>query len=154
MRRSFIVGLLLVILAGAGAWGWLKSAHGFSARSQPTWLETKLATLSRSLALPEQQRSVTNPFPSTPARLNLGRQLYRSQCSLCHDANGDGQSVMGQSLYPKPPDLRGLTQNKSDGALFYSIRNGIRMSGMPAWTQDSDEQVWDLVSLIRTLKKP
>jgi len=151
MRRSLIVVLVLVILAGAGAWGWLNSAHGFSARAQPTWIEAKLAALSRSLALPGNQNSLKNPYPATPATLAQSRQLYQSQCALCHNDNGDGRSSLGQSLYPKPPDLRGLTQGKSDGALFYSIRNGIRMSGMPAWSQDSDEQIWNMVTLIRRL---
>lgn len=61
---------------------------------------------------------------------------------------------MGQSLYPKVPDLRGMTQNRTNGALFYSIRNGIRMSGMPAWSnQDSDSEIWALVALIRTQRE-
>lgn len=144
--------LVLVILAGAGAWAWLKSAHGFSARAQPTWIEAKLAALSRSLALPGNQNALKNPYPASPAGIAQARQLFHAQCALCHNDNGDGRSSLGQSLYPKPPNLGGLTQDKSDGALFYSIRNGIRMSGMPAWSQDSDAQIWNLVTLIRRLR--
>lgn len=159
MKKAGIAALLVLILAGAGAWIWLRSARGFSARAQPTWIEAKLAVLSRALALPEGDNARKNPFPPTPERLAAGRQLYVQQCQLCHAPGGDGQTSLGQSLYPKPPDLRGLTQNKSDGALFFSIRNGIRMSGMPAWGgnsgrgQDSDEQIWELVDLIRSMRK-
>ncbi|MGH9519068.1 MAG: c-type cytochrome, partial [Terriglobales bacterium] len=142
------------ILIGAGAWlAWVQSARGFSADAAPTWIETKLAALSRRLALPRNQNALHNPYPVTAARLAAGRSLYQRQCALCHADSGDGHTEIGDNLYPKPPDLRGLTQNKSDGALFYSIRNGIRMSGMPAWSHDSDEEIWNLVSLIRSLRK-
>lgn len=149
-----MLSLVLIFLIGAGAWlAWVQSAHGFSAEAAPTWLEARIAGLSRRLALPRGQNDLRNPFPPTPARLASARGLYQRQCALCHADNGDGHSEIGENLYPKPPDLRGLTQNKSDGALFYSIRNGIRMSGMPAWSHDSDEEIWNLVSLIRSLRK-
>lgn len=154
MHKGFMIAVALVLLASAGAWlAWVKSARGFSANAAPTWIESRLAALSRRLALPGGQNAIKNPYPATPERLTSARQLFRTQCALCHNNNGDGHATLGESLYPKPPDLRGLTQNKSDGALFYSIRNGIRMSGMPAWNQDSDEEIWSLVSLIRSLRK-
>lgn len=146
-----MVAMALVVLAVAW-FAWAKSAHGFSANAAPTWIEARLAAISRSLALPRGENAIRNPYPATPPRLAAARSLYATQCAQCHNPNGDGHSSLGQSLYPKPPDLRGLTQSKSDGALFYSIRNGIRMSGMPAWNQDTDEQIWGLVSLIRSLK--
>jgi mono/diheme cytochrome c family protein len=153
MRKGIMITILVVALLGIGGWWvWIRSAHGFSANAKPTWIETELATLSRKLALGRQD-DVKNPYPATPARLAAAHQLFHDQCALCHNDNGDGHTKIGQALYPKTPDLRGLTQNKSDGELFFSIRNGIRLSGMPAWSsQDSDEQIWDLVSLIRTMK--
>lgn len=154
MKRGAIVGVVALALAAGGAWAWLESANGFSATAKPTWIEAKLASLSRRLALPGGQNQVRNPYPPTPERLSAAQQLFQTQCSLCHGATGTGATAVGQSLYPKAPDLRGSSQAKSDGALFYSIRNGIRMSGMPAWRQDSDEQIWGLVSLIRTFKEP
>jgi len=39
--------------------------------------------------------------------------------------------MIGNGLYPKPPDLRlGQTQNLSDAA-FLDHRNGVRFTGMP-----------------------
>lgn len=152
MRKAFILLGVLALIVVAGWLVWIKSAHGFSATGNPTWIESRLAALSRRLALPGNDNAKPNPYPATPERLAAARSLYAMQCQLCHNDNGDGHTQIGQSLYPKVPDLRGMTQNKSDGALYYSIRNGIRLSGMPAWTQDTDEQIWGLVSLIRTMR--
>lgn len=154
MRNRLLTAILMAVVVVAGAWlMWIRSAHGFSTNAKPTWIEAELAAISRRLALPGGQAEVKNPFPATPARLASAQALYHTQCELCHGTSGDGHTQVGESLYPKTPDLRGLMQNKSDGTLFYSIRNGIRMSGMPAWNrQDSDPQIWALVDLIRTFR--
>jgi hypothetical protein len=57
------------------------------------------------------------------------------------------------SRYPKPPDLRAAeTQNKSDGELHYTIENGVRLSGMPAFHgTHTVPQTWRLVLFIRHL---
>jgi hypothetical protein len=62
---------------------------------------------------------------------------------------------MGQSLYPRAPDMRGrATQALSDGELFYVIENGIRFTGMPAWGgAGAPEESWKLVHLIRHLPR-
>jgi hypothetical protein len=47
------------------------------------------------------------------------------------------------------------TQSLSDGELYYIIRNGVPLTGMPAWGDprlgNSDSQTWALVSFIRHL---
>ena len=50
---------------------------------------------------------------------------------------------------------RTQTQNKSDGELYYTIENGIRLSGMPAFGEEhakaGDMETWNLVLFIRHL---
>lgn len=54
-------------------------------------------------------------------------------------------------LYPPAPDLRArTTQELTDGEIFYTIKNGIRLTGMPGWGGD-DEDNWKLVLFIRHL---
>ena len=44
------------------------------------------------------------------------------------------------------------TQNLTDGELYYTIHNGIRLTGMPAWgTEERDDDSWKLVLFIRHL---
>ena len=62
---------------------------------------------------------------------------------------------MGRGFYPKAPDMRlAATQALSDGELFWVIENGIRFTGMPAWSTGSKEgeaSSWHLVQFIRHL---
>ena len=54
-------------------------------------------------------------------------------------------------MYPRVPDLTGAeVQERSDGALFHIIQNGIRWTGMPAWkAEHSADDTWKLVAFIR-----
>lgn len=146
--------LVAIVVLVAGGLTWSKTARGFSARAKPTWIESWLAGVARNWALPAGEKQLRNPLPPSAENLAAGRQHFAAHCAICHNNNGDGLTDMGKNFYPKPPDLRGLTtQDKSDGALFYSIRNGIRMSAMPAWPDDPDTDIWQLVQLIRHLPK-
>ncbi len=64
--------------------------------------------------------------------------------------------MLGKNMYPRPPDMReGETQNQSDGELYYTIKNGVRLTGMPAFGEpgDSDLDSWKLVCLVRHLPR-
>jgi hypothetical protein len=76
---------------------------------------------------------------------------------VCHGHDGSGRTQEGQNLYPKAPDLREpRTQNLTDGQIHYIIENGVRLTGMPAWS-DSHRQEgaesWKLVLFIRELRE-
>ncbi|PYQ49874.1 MAG: hypothetical protein DMF59_12340 [Acidobacteria bacterium] len=62
---------------------------------------------------------------------------------------------MGSSFYPRVPDMRtSRSQGLSDGELFYIIKNGVRLTGMPAWGGEHDDaDNWKLVHFIRHLPK-
>jgi len=95
-----------------------------------------------------------NPIPNTAENLAEARAHWADHCAICHANNGGGNTTIGQNLYPKAPDMRQpRTQNVTDGELYYTIQNGIRLSGMPAWGQagENDEDSWKLVHFIRHL---
>jgi hypothetical protein len=110
----------------------LRSAHGFSAREQPTAVEGWIARRSRSAALPSDARARTNPVPNTPEVLAEDRAHWADHCAMCHANDGSGDTSMGKHTYPPAPDMRlPATQRMSDGELFYLIQNGIRLTAMP-----------------------
>jgi mono/diheme cytochrome c family protein len=81
-------------------------------------------------------------------------QHWADHCAFCHANNGSGDTEVGKNLYPKAPDMRlADTQKLTDGELYYTIKNGVRLTGMPAWGEagDTDEDSWKLVHFIRHL---
>ena len=156
MTRKSKVGLLLVVIVlGAAAAGWLAIRRGFSAREKPSAVEEFVARSARSLAVPAQAKNMKNPFTATPEVMAEARSHFADHCALCHANDGSGQTPIGQNLYPKSPDMRlPATQKLTDGELYYTIRNGIRLTGMPAWGEPEphrDDDSWKLVLFIRHL---
>ncbi len=133
-------------------WGILDiRSHGFSAREKPASYEAYLARRLRGLASEPGAKDLRNPVESTPLAVAEARDHFADHCATCHGNRGDGKTQINKGLYPPAPDMRtAVTQELSDGELFYIIKNGIRFTGMPGWG-GSDEDNWKLVLFIRHL---
>lgn len=148
--------LVLAILVAGGVYADVLIRHGFSARANPSWIEAFAAGIAKRLAIPATYR-MNNPYAPTAANIREGEEHFADHCATCHANDGSGGTLFGKGLYPKPPDLRSAeTQNKRDGELYYTIENGVRMSGMPAFGTGSgadtnDAESWRLVLFIRHL---
>ena len=134
------------------AWGaWQLRAHGFSAREKPAAYEALLARYARGLASEPGARRLKNPLEATPLAIAESRDHFADHCATCHGNRGDGKTQINAGLYPPAPDMRtSITQDLTDGELFYIIKNGIRFTGMPGWG-GGDEDNWKLVLFIRHL---
>jgi mono/diheme cytochrome c family protein len=148
-----VLGAAVFALAGAI---YVRST-GLSARGEPWGLEAALASRVRRLAIPPDARARRNPVPPSPEAFADGMRHYADHCASCHANDGSGNTELGQGLFPKAPDMRlAATQEMSDGELFYVIEQGIRFTGMPAWstgTADGEASTWRLVHFLRRLPR-
>ncbi len=153
--RTTLVVAGAILLFAFGAYLYMKFAmHGFSARAHPSGMEKMMAQYARDTAMPALVKTMKNPVVLTPAIEHEAMAHFADHCAICHGNDGSGQTMFGKGMYPKPPNLRGETQQMSDGEIFYDIENGIRMSGMPAFGgSDSADASWKLVHFIRHLPK-
>lgn len=155
IARAVILSVVVFVVASAAVSGIITLLrHGFSARDNPSWMETSMARTMRRMAVPAKAKRMRNPIANTPENLAEARAHWADHCATCHANNGSGNTGIGQNLYPKAPDMRQpATQNMTDGELYYTINNGIRLTGMPAWGQagEKDEDSWRLVHFIRHL---
>lgn len=160
MKKSKIVlWVLLGLIAATLVFAVFLLRRGISARKQPSALETTVARAVRHMAIPKIDREEENPWATvaTPEVMKDAREHFADHCSQCHANDGSGKTEMGQYLYPRAPDMRlPATQNLSDGELYYIIRNGVPLTGMPAWGEPNlvqDDDSWQLVLFIRHLPK-
>lgn len=155
-RRTKVIGLVLLVSLAVGATMLVRTVRsGLSAQEEPPFVEVVLARTLRGLAVPSDLRERKNPVPLTSEVLAEGKAHFADHCAVCHGNDGKGQTAMGPNFYPKVPDMTlPETQSQSDGKLFATIENGIRLTGMPAWgdgTAESAYGSWTLVHFIRRL---
>jgi glucose/arabinose dehydrogenase len=86
-----------------------------------------------------------NPVAGQESAVAAGGKLYATNCAACHGAQGQGTGNI-------PPISRGATQTVPDGEVFWFITNGSPANGMPAWGRLPEEERWQLVAFVRSLK--
>ena len=152
--KGAVLAVIVFVVVSIGVGALLALRRGFSARDKPSWMEVMAARTARKMAMPARAKRKQNPTPNTPGNLAQARAHWADHCAICHANNGSGDTDIGRNLYPKVPDMRlPATQNLTDGEIYYTINNGIRLTAMPAWGKagGNDEDTWKLVHLIRHL---
>jgi mono/diheme cytochrome c family protein len=91
------------------------------------------------------------PGLDDPARIPMGTEHYAAHCAVCHGAPGVPKGDIAHGLYPQPPDLAVTASAYSDGELFWILKHGIKMTGMPAWADHADDELWATVAFMRKL---
>ena len=126
------------------------------ALQEPGHVETFLATQVKHLLVRRSSREGIPPAPTNlQASIEEGDKLYAIDCSMCHGPDGHTPTDSGRWMYPRASDLPSpAVQRYSDRELFWIVKNGIRLSGMPAFGRvESDEHIWNLVHYLRTLPR-
>lgn len=154
MRISTAAGTVAVLVVAGLA---LHFRGGLDTRAAPGSLEAFAAKAVRAWSVPGRYRELTNPVScKDPAVLSEAKEHWADHCAGCHANNGNGGTMLGKTMYPRPPRMgEAETQQQSDGELYYVIKNGVRLTGMPAFGEPGDKDVssWQLVCFIRHLPK-
>lgn len=85
------------------------------------------------------------------AKVLTGTEHFADHCAVCHGAPGVPKGEIAEGLYPQPPNLAVASKHFTDAELFWIVKHGIKMTGMPGWSNHSDEEIWATVAFIREL---
>jgi mono/diheme cytochrome c family protein len=121
------------------------SPHPAAAR----WL---LSTTMEHSVRRRASRLVPPPSLAEPDRFRSGFAAYDDMCAGCHGAPGAEPGVIFRGLNPEAPRLVETAAGWSDAELFWIVKHGVRMTGMPAFgATHEDDELWDLVAFLRRL---
>jgi mono/diheme cytochrome c family protein len=146
--------LVVLAVAVAGIFGFAYAGVFNVAADEPHWPTTARFiewTRDRSIAL--RARSVVPPPTlDDPSLVAMGAEHYAEMCTGCHLAPGMPESEIRAGLNPKPPNLAKLETDLTPGQVFWIIKHGVKMTGMPAWgaTHD-DRKIWGMVAFLQKL---
>lgn len=154
-KRELAAGVgLFVVIAAAGLW--LAASVSLSALEEPGEGERYAATKAKRWLIGRAARNVPAAPRFDDAALAMGGMQFRADCAACHGSDGRTPTEIGRSMSPRAPDLGAPeTQAWSDAELFWIIQHGIKLTGMPGFgRQHDDERIWHLVAYIRQMGKP
>jgi mono/diheme cytochrome c family protein len=154
MRFLAAIGALAIV-AGIGVaafffGGYYSVAGTTEDPAAVTWALTKVRTASI-------RRHATDTPPASfgdAAMVQAGAKSYASfGCANCHGAPGVMWQKYSEGLHPDPPDLKKVADDLSPAQLFWVIKHGINMTGMPSFALAGvkDEEIWQIVAFLKKL---
>jgi mono/diheme cytochrome c family protein len=155
VKKPVLLTLAAVAVVGALVAGALVGgAYDISATDQhwpPTYWAIDTAA-RQSVKL--RARSIQPPPLDEPARIARGLALYRDHCVQCHGAPGVPPEPFALGMTPAPANLAHTARTWTAGEIYWTVRNGFKMTGMPAWRfRMTEDELWDVVAFVMVLPR-
>ena len=154
MRILSVIGALAIVGAVAAAGFFFAGFYNIAA-TQPdlpivAWAleHVREASISR--------HAVDKPVISMedPETIQTGARAFASRgCATCHGAPGAVWAKFSEGLRPDPPDLKDVVKDLTPSQIFWVVRNGINMTGMPGFNlvEATDQEIWTIAAFVKRL---
>ena len=136
-----VAGYLFVILGGMPV----------ATKGAPLPLEKFLARKALHAAM-DKEVGKPSPLPADDSNFLAGARVYQAQCAVCHGQLGQPESAIAKGMFPNPPQLlppkKGVTDDPV-GEIYWKVKNGIRLTGMPGYSDSlTDSEMWQVSLLL------
>jgi mono/diheme cytochrome c family protein len=154
MRVLAAIGALTIIVGIAAAVFFFGGFYSVAGTAEDPaivdWALTRVRTASIDRHAHDQPPASINE----PASVQAGAKAYAAHgCTTCHGGPGVNWAKFSEGLHPDPPDLKDVVNDLSPAQLFWVIKNGINMTGMPSFAQAGakDDEIWSIVAFLKKL---
>jgi mono/diheme cytochrome c family protein len=154
MRLLALIGALGIVIAVAAAGYFFLGFYNISATLEEPdivkWalIRVRMASIDRHAV--ERQPSGFDDA----ANVQAGARAYSIRgCVHCHGGPGTEWTKFSEGLRPDPPDLKDVAAERQPRELFWVIKNGINMTGMPSFgaIDVPDAEIWKIVGFLKKL---
>jgi thiosulfate dehydrogenase len=150
---GFVLGIVVIVAAAAAyiRWGALPVATA----DRPFPFEAAIVRVPLKARIARQIQQP--PFGIDEDVYEGGATIYRAECAACHGTPGR-DVAFGKYMYPQAPQLwkkhaKGNVVGVNDddpGETYWKVANGIRLTGMPAFSHVlTDTQMWQVTLLVK-----
>lgn len=154
---KFFVGFVFAfVVLFAGAWAYLKFGNPpVATADRPFPFERQIVNVPLNARIDREMQKP--PFGISEDVYETGAMAYKLQCASCHGVP-EQEVAFARQMYPHAPQLwkkhsHGNVVGVSDdppGETYWKIKNGIRLSGMPAFKGIlTEDQMWDVALLLQ-----
>lgn len=151
---AFIAGLIalpliFVLVAIAG------HLPSDSTSDPPHW-EASLGMRALDASLERRSDGLNNPVaPNDSAAMAAGQVIYAHDCAGCHGSTKGPSQWGAKGFYPRPPQFFQEGTDVTAPEAYAAIRDGIRYSGMGAWSgQMKDDEMWKVANFVAKIQAP
>ena len=154
MRILAAIGALTIIIGIGAAAYFFGGFHSVAGTAEdPAIVEWALVRV-RTASINRHAQDQPPASIKDPGSVEAGARAFAAHgCANCHGAPGVNWAKFSEGLHPDPPDLKDVVGELSPAQLFWVIRNGINMTGMPSFAQAgaNDDEIWSMVAFLKKL---
>ena len=152
MKIIYSIIFTLVGLAILGLIFIFSGLYNVSAISQDTGITKWVLNTTKDNSVDARIKDINVPDLEDSSLIKMGFAHYKEMCQVCHGAPGADETELAKGLNPPAPNLVKYGDKIPPKEIFWVTKNGIRMTGMPAWGKThSDKKIWAMVAAIRKL---
>src|SRR5450432_2144297 len=153
--EDVLIAILAIVLLVFGVAMYLKYGHPpVAVADSPFPMERQIVSIPLHARMDRELK--TAPIAASETVFQAGAKAYVEECAVCHGTPGS-DSMYAKGMYPAPPQLwkkHGISDDEP-GETYWVIANGIRLSGMPSFKNDLDDQkMWQIALLLHNADKP
>src|SRR3974390_1838849 len=157
MLKGIAVGILLTLLAVfGGAYLYFSGGHAPVATYDREMLfERRFARMALHSYL-EKLPHPNPPVSQDEPNFLEGAKVYKEHCAVCPVLPGEPKNAIASGMFPPPPQLFkgvGVTDDEP-WETYWKVYGGIRMTGMPAFSEKlSETKMWQVSVLLKNADK-
>ncbi|HRO59063.1 MAG TPA: c-type cytochrome [Burkholderiaceae bacterium] len=141
---------LLAALAAAAVL--YAGVYDVSASTPHTQFVYSLLETAQRQSVRVRARSIEPPLDRAPPM--RGAACFKARCEQCHGGPGVAPEGIGMSMQPVPGPLIDASRNWRLREVYWITRNGVKMTGMPAWQlRMSDADIWAVAEFVMGLSR-
>lgn len=159
MLRGLLYGIVLTLgVLSLGAYAGIRTGVlPANADARPGKFERWAARQSLRASVARGAPTAANPVPPTAENLTAGLRLYATNCAVCHGTSTGKASAtrIARGLYQHPPQFAddGVADDPP-GVVYWKVRHGIRLTGMPAFSRSlTEKQLWQVSLFVQSIDK-
>lgn len=150
-----VVIVLAILVVGAFLFAW--SGIYNIAATAPHWdITLSFIEMLRDRSIAVRSDNIQAPNLSDPKLEEAAFSHYHGMCRLCHGAPEYEREEFAKGLYPSPPSMTAghIQQMRSDTEIYWIVKHGIKMTGMPAFgPTHKEEELWGLTALAKKMPR-
>ncbi|HEY5037948.1 MAG TPA: cytochrome c [bacterium] len=151
--KGFVAGVvvtLFLFLVGA----YIYISYGCmpaNADAKPGSLERWMARTSLKASLQRDAPKGPAPVALTDENLISGIKLYAVNCAVCHGASDAQASNIAVGLFQHAPQFgKDGVEDDPEGKIYWLIKHGIRLTGMPSFSGTlKEDQLWQVTLFLK-----
>jgi mono/diheme cytochrome c family protein len=148
------IGLLAVVIAIAGAAFFFGGFYNVAALEPDNKIVVWVLSRVRAASI-ERRAPLASPVTiDDPALIKAGARAFATRgCVTCHGAPGADWAKFSEGIQPEAADLNEIAKTRSVGEIFWVVKNGINMTGMPSFARVKvdDSEIWTIAAFVKKL---